>query len=78
MSMSFRSLLITILLGLIMISTGAVAWLGITGIAAAIRQLTRGQMAASLDLVNAQVEALFDPADRELWARMTDKGSASL
>jgi len=78
MSMSFRSLLITILLGLIMISTGAVVWLGITGIAEAIRQLTRGQMAASLDLVNAQVEALFDPADRELWARMTDEGSASL
>lgn len=66
MSMSFRNLLITILLGLIVISTGAVAWLGITGVAEAIRKLTRGQMAASLDSVSTQVEGLFDPADRML------------
>ncbi len=66
MSMSFRNLLITILLGLILVSTGAVAWLGITGLAEAIRQLTRGQMAASLDSVSAQIEGLFDPADRML------------
>ena len=64
--MSFRNLLITILLGLILVSTGAVAWLGITGLAQAIRQLTRGQMAASLDSVSAQIEGLFDPADRML------------
>ncbi len=64
--MSFRNLLVTILLGLILVSTGAVAWLGITGLAQAIRQLTRGQMAASLDSVSAQIEGLFDPADRML------------
>lgn len=64
--MSFRNLLVTILLGLILLSTGAVAWLGITGVAEAIRQLTRGQMAASLDSVSSQVEGLFDPADRML------------
>ena len=66
MSMSFRNLLISILLGLILLSTGAVAWLGITGVAEAIRKLTRGQMAASLDSVGAQIEGLFDPADRLL------------
>jgi len=66
MSMSFRNLLISILLGLILVSTGAVAWLGITGVSHAIRQLTRGQMAASLDAVGTQVQALFDPADRML------------
>lgn len=66
MSMSFRNLLVAILLGLILLSTGAVAWLGITGVAEAIRQLTRGQMAASLDSVSSQVEGLFDPADRML------------
>ena len=66
MSMSFRNLLITILLGLILVSTGAVAWLGVTGVAEAIRKLTRGQMAASLDAVSAQVQTLFDPADRML------------
>ncbi len=64
--MSFRNLLITILLGLILLSTGAVAWLGITGVAEAIRNLTRGQMAASLDSVAAQINGLFDPADRML------------
>ena len=64
--MSFRNLLVTILLGLIVVSTGAVAWLGIMGVAQAVRQLTRGQMAASLDAAAAHVQALFDPADRML------------
>ncbi|MFZ9932725.1 MAG: adenylate/guanylate cyclase domain-containing protein [Chthoniobacterales bacterium] len=78
MSMSFRNLLISLLLGLILLSTGAVAWLGITGVAEAIRNLTRGQMAASLDSVGAQIEGLFDPAERMLLLARANILSADL
>lgn len=64
--MSFRNLLVTILLGLILISTGAVAWVGISGVSTALRQMARGQMIASLETVDAQIQALFEPTDRLL------------
>ena len=70
--LSFRSLLIGLFLGLILVSTGAVTWIGYSGTRLAIRDLANGQINASLDSASTQVKDFFSPAGRILFTLAED------
>ena len=70
--LSFRSLLIGLFVGLIVVSTGAVTWLGHSGTRLAIRELATGQINASLDSASNQVREFFAPAGRILLSLAED------
>ena len=66
MAVSFRTLLLTLVLGLILLSTGTMGWLAVSAVQEAVPELIDGQIEVTLDAVTGQIEALFDPSDRLL------------
>ena len=64
--MSFRSLLLALILGLILFSTGTMAWLAVSAGRETVPKLIDGQIDVTLDAVTGEIEALFDPSDRLL------------
>ncbi len=66
--MSFRTLMLTVVLGLLLVTTLATSFFAFQGTRKAIEQLVGAQTASTLEGVTLQVEALFDPADRILHA----------
>lgn len=64
--MSFRTLLLALVLGLILLSTGTMGWLAVSAMREAVPALIDGQTEVTLDAVTGQIEALFDPSDRLL------------
>jgi len=63
---SFRTLLLALILGLILLSTGTMGWLAVSAGQEAVPKLMNGQIEATLDAVTGQIESLFDPSDRLL------------
>ena len=64
--MSFRTLLLTFVLGLILLSTGTMGWLAVSTVTDTIPKLFKKQIEVTLDAVTDQIESLFDPSDRLL------------
>ncbi|MFZ4780213.1 MAG: HAMP domain-containing protein, partial [Terrimicrobiaceae bacterium] len=65
-TVSFRFLLLAVILGLILASSVSTTWLGARGLGAVIRQLLGRQIETTLDSVTSRVEDLFKPSDRLL------------
>jgi adenylate cyclase len=61
---SFRLILLTVVLGLIVASTLSTTWLSASGFRAVIRSILEKQVEMTLDSVTGRVEDLFDPAGR--------------
>jgi len=66
--MSFRSLIILILVVLLIVKSAFVTWVIFNATNSAVQKLATGQITASLDSVAQQVESLFDPCDRILFS----------
>lgn len=64
--MSFRSALLALVLGLILVSTLATTYFGLGGMRKLIRALLDKQIATTLDAVTSLVEEHFEPAERLL------------
>ena len=76
--LSFRSLLIGLFVGLILVSTGAVTWLGYSGTRLAIRELADGQIEASLDSASSRIRDFFEPAGRILFTLADSRQDGAL
>lgn len=63
---SFQTIVVGVILGLIVASTASTTWLAASGFQSVTRSLLDKQIAITLDAVTAQIEALFAPADRLL------------
>ena len=63
---SFRSLLLTVILGLILASSISTTWFGARGLGTVISALLNRQIETTLDAVTGRVENLFEPSDRLL------------
>ena len=67
-TLSFRFLLLTVILGLILASSVSTTWFGAHGLGTVIRTLLNRQIETTLDAVTGRVENLFEPSDRLLLA----------
>lgn len=78
--MSFRLLLLTLVLGLIVASTVSTTWLGAAGFRSVIRSILDKQVQMTLDAVTGRVEDLFEPAGRlaDSLARRIERGTLSV
>ena len=65
-TVSFRTLLLAVILGLILASSVSTTLFGARGIAAVIRTLLDRQIESTLDAVTVRVESLFEPSARLL------------
>ena len=65
-TVSFRTLLLTVILGLILVSSLSTTLFGARGVATVIRTLLKRQIESTLDAVTVRVESLFEPSDRLL------------
>ncbi len=65
-TVSFRSILLTVILGLILASSISTTWFGANGLGTVIRTLLGHQIETTLDAVTGRVEDLFEPSDRLL------------
>ena len=65
-TVSFRMLLLAVILGLILASSLSTTMFGARGLAAVIRTLLARQIESTLDAVTVHVESLFEPSDRLL------------
>ncbi len=65
-TVSFRFLLLAVVLGLILASSISTTWLGARGLGTVIRQLLGRQIETTLDAVTSRVEDLFNPSGRLL------------
>lgn len=65
-TVSFRSILLAVILGLILASSLSTTWFGAQGLATVIRTLLGRQIETTLDAVTGRVEELFEPSDRLL------------
>ena len=65
-TVSFRMLLLTVILGLILASSLSTTLFGARGLATVIRKLLERQIESTLDAVTVRVESLFEPSDRLL------------
>ena len=65
-TVSFRMLLLAVILGLILASSLSTTLFGARGIAAVIRTLLERQIESTLDAVTVRVESLFEPSARLL------------
>ena len=65
-TVSFRLLLLTVILGLILASSLSTTLFGARGLATVIRNLLERQIESTLDAVTVRVESLFEPSDRLL------------
>jgi len=65
-TVSFRSILLAVILGLILASSISTTWLGANGLGTVIRTLLGRQIETTLDAVTGRVEDLFEPSDRLL------------
>ena len=70
-AVSFRTLLLALFLGLILLSTGVMGWLGVSAMRDTVPDLIAGKTEVTLDAVTIQIEALFDPSDRLLHSLCT-------
>jgi len=67
-AVSFRSILLAVILGLILASSLSTTWFGAHGLGTVIRSLLNRQIETTLDAVTGRVENLFEPSDRLLLA----------
>ena len=65
-TLSFRFLLLTVILGLILASSLSTTLFGARGLGTVIRTLLDRQIESTLDAVTVRVESLFEPSDRLL------------
>ena len=65
-AVSFRGILLAVILGLILASSLSTTWFGARGLATVIRTLLNRQIETALDATTARVENLFEPSDRLL------------
>ncbi|TSA31465.1 MAG: HAMP domain-containing protein [Verrucomicrobiaceae bacterium] len=65
-TVSFRSILLAVILGLILASSISTTWFGANGLGTVIRTLLGRQIETTLDAVTGRVEDLFEPSDRLL------------
>jgi len=65
-TVSFRSILLAVILGLILASSISTTWFGANGLGTVIRTLLGRQIETTLDAVTSRVEDLFEPSDRLL------------
>ncbi len=65
-SISFRTLLLAAILGLIVASSVSTTWIGVHALGTVIRALLEQQIETTLDAVTGRVEDLFEPSDRLL------------
>jgi hypothetical protein len=70
--MSFRSIIIAIIVTLIVAKSAVVTWVIFNATNSAVQELALGQINASLDSVAEQIESLFEPCERILFS-LTDK-----
>jgi len=75
---SFRVLLVGVILGLILASTLSTTWLSARGMRAVILTLRDRQIETTLDAVTSRVEDLFEPSDRLLFGLSKRIRSGSL
>ena len=66
--MSFRSILITIIITLIVAKSAVVTWVISKSTTSVVQELARGQINASLDSVAEQITSLFEPCERILYS----------
>ncbi len=67
-AVSFRGILLTAILGLILASSFSTTWFGSLAMTNVIRSLLNRQIESSLDSVTGRVETLFEPSDRLLFS----------
>ncbi len=76
--MSFRTILLTVVLGLILVSTLTTTGLGARGLRVAIETLLERQITTTLDGVTRLVETHFEPSERLLEVLARDIGSGEI